>query len=63
MLKTPRTIPVRTRLPLAAWAIAAAVTLASLMSSLLHAYHPADRFLPSAEQRMQPKIVVHQAKV
>jgi hypothetical protein len=54
---------VRPRLPLAAWAVAAAVTLASLMSSLLHAYPPSDRFLPSAEQRMQPKIVVHQAKV
>jgi len=63
MLKTPRTIPVRTRLPLAAWAVAAAVTLASLMSSLLHASPPSDGFMPSAEQRMAPKIVAHQAKV
>ena len=31
MLMTPDKIPVRTRLPLAAWAIAAVVTLASLM--------------------------------
>ena len=35
MLNTPEKIPVRTRLPLAAWAVAAVVTLVSLMSSLL----------------------------
>ncbi|MGA7456836.1 MAG: hypothetical protein WBW51_05870 [Methyloceanibacter sp.] len=63
MLITPDKIPVRTRLPLAAWAIAAIVTLASLMSSLLHAYDPWLHGMPSAEQRVQPKIVAHQAKV
>ena len=40
MLMTPDKIPVRTRLPFAAWAIAAVVTLASLISSLVHAYDP-----------------------
>jgi hypothetical protein len=59
----PDTIPVRTRLPLAAWAVAAAVTLASVMSSLLHGPQPLDRAMPSAEQGIQPKIAVHQAKV
>jgi hypothetical protein len=63
MLTLPRTIPVRTRVPLAAWAVAAVVTLVSLMSSLLHAYDPSGQLMPSAEQRLQPKIVAHQAKV
>ena len=63
MLKIPDTLPVRTRLPLAAWAVAAAVTLASLMSSLLHAPQPTDRAMPSAEQGVAPKIALHQAKV
>jgi hypothetical protein len=63
MLNIPRTIPVRSRVPLAAWAVAAVVTLVSLMSSLLQAYDPLGHAVPSAEQRMQPKIVAHQAKV
>lgn len=63
MLTIPRTIPVRSRVPLAAWTIAAIVTLASLMSSLLHAYNPPHQGIPGAEQRIQPKIVAHQAKV
>ena len=58
MLMTPDKIPVRTRLPFAAWAIAAVVTLASLISSLVHAYDPSDHGIPSA-----PKIVAHQARV
>jgi hypothetical protein len=36
MIKLPNTIPVRTRLPLSAWAIAALVTIFSLVSSALH---------------------------
>jgi hypothetical protein len=63
MLKLPRSLPVRSRVPLEAWAVAAIVTLISLMSSLLHAYDPSGHAMPSAEQRMQPKIVAHQAKV
>ena len=63
MLKIPDTLPVRTRLPLAAWAVAAAVTLASLMPSLLHAPTPFDHAMPSAEQGVQPKITAHQSKV
>ena len=63
MLKIPETLPVRTRLPLAAWAVAAVVTLFSLMSALLHASAPADHALPSAEQGVQPKVGSHQAKV
>ncbi|MCJ7526670.1 MAG: hypothetical protein MUO37_00940 [Methyloceanibacter sp.] len=55
MHKITDTLPVRTRLPLAAWAVAAAVTLASLMSSLLHAPLPFDHAMPSAEQGVQPK--------
>jgi hypothetical protein len=54
---------VRTRLPFAVWAIAAVVTLASLISSLVHAYDPSHHAIPSAEQRVQPKIVAHQARV
>jgi hypothetical protein len=63
MLMTPDKIRVRSRLPLAAWAIAAVVTLASLISSLVHAYDPSHHGIPSAEQRVQPKIVAHQARV
>jgi len=36
MIKLPNTIPVRTRLPLSAWAVAALVTIFSLVSSALH---------------------------
>ena len=39
MLKIPKTLPVRTRLPLAAWAVAGLVTLFSLMSALMHHSH------------------------
>ena len=42
MLNIPGMIPVRTRLPLAAWAVAAVVALVSLMSSLWQAHHPID---------------------
>jgi hypothetical protein len=35
MLKRAETLPVKTRLPRAAWILAGAVTLLSLMSSLL----------------------------
>lgn len=63
MLKIPPTLPVKTRVPLAAWAVAAIVALFSLMSALLHAHAPSDHALPSAEQGVQPKVGSHQAKV
>lgn len=63
MLKIANTSPVRTRLPLAAWAVAVVVTLVSLMSSLLHAPLPSNHAMPSAEQGVQPQERSHQAKV
>ena len=36
MLKIPNSIPVKTRLPLSAWAVAAVLTLFSVASSMLH---------------------------
>jgi hypothetical protein len=36
MIKLPNMIHVRTRLPLSAWAVAALLTIFSLMSSALH---------------------------
>jgi len=61
MLKIPETLPVRTRVPLAVWAVAAVVTLFSLMSSLMHLPASSNHALPSAEQEVPP--IVHQAKV
>jgi hypothetical protein len=63
MLHTPGKLPVRTRLPLAAWAVAGVGTIVSLMSSLWQAQHPLDHGMPSAEQRILSKIVALQAKV
>ena len=63
MLKIPPTLPVKTRVPLAAWAVAAVVTLFALMSSLMHAPQPPGHAMPSAEQGTQPKGGSHQAKV
>ena len=63
MLDTPGKLPVRTRLPLAAWAVAGVVTIVSLMSSLWQAHHPMDHGMPSAEQRILTKILAQQAKV
>jgi hypothetical protein len=57
------TVPVRTRLPLAAWVVATVVTFASLLSSLLQGPQPFDHALPGAEQGIQPIITMHQAKV
>jgi hypothetical protein len=41
MLRVPDIPPVRTRLPLAAWAVAGLITLFSMTSSLLHDFGPA----------------------
>jgi hypothetical protein len=59
----PPTLHVRTRVPLAGWAIAAVITLFSLMSSALHSTPFADHAMPTAEQELQQKVLSHQAKV
>jgi hypothetical protein len=63
MLRIPGTPPVKTRLPVAAWAIAGLVTLFSLMSTLLHPSTPSHRAMPQAEQGIEQQNAVHQAKV
>jgi hypothetical protein len=62
MLNVPP-IPVRSRIPLAGWAVAAMVTLLSLMSSFLHSIPFSDHAMPRAEQELRQKGVSHQAKV
>lgn len=62
MLRISGTPPVKTRLPVAAWAIAGVVTLFSLMSNVLHMPAPFHQAMPQAEQGMEQH-AVHQAKV
>ena len=62
MLRIPETLPVRTRIPLAIWAVAAVVTLFSLTSSLLH-LPTLNHGLPSAEWDVPSINMFHQAKV
>ena len=45
------------------WAMAAAITLFSLMSSFLHSTPFSDHAMPRAEQELQQKALSHQAKV
>ena len=54
MTKIAHSLPVRTRLPLAAWAVAALVTLFSLASSLLH-LSPVIHGVQSIEQAIHGK--------
>jgi hypothetical protein len=61
MLKIAQ-VPVKTRLPLTAWVLAALVTLFSIMSSALHTPGASDRAMPSAEQVPMAKIA-HEAKI
>jgi hypothetical protein len=63
MLRIPGTPPVKTRLPVAAWAIAGVVTLFSLMSNVLHLPAPSHHAMPQAEQGEATQNAVHQAKV
>jgi hypothetical protein len=63
MLKIPGTLPVRTRLPVAAWAVAGVVTLFSLISTLLHMPVPSQHAMPQAEQVTQPQAQFRQAKL
>jgi len=53
MIKLPNTIPVRTRLPLSAWAVAALVTNFSLVSSALHLSPVASSSAARIEQATQ----------
>ena len=62
MLRIEGTPPVKTRLPVAAWAIAGVVTLFSLMSTVLPLPAPSHG-LPQAEQGAEPQYAEHQAKV
>ena len=61
--KILKTLPIRTRLPLAAWTVAALVTLFSLMSSLVHAPLVSGHAVPSAEQANSQGQAVHQARL
>jgi hypothetical protein len=63
MLRISGTLPVKTRLPVAAWAIAGAVTLFSLMSTVLHLPAPSHHAMPQAEQGAEPQAAIRQAKV
>jgi hypothetical protein len=54
MLKIPNSIPVKTRLPLSAWAVAALLTLFSVLSSVLHLSPVENRANAGLEQTMQP---------
>ena len=62
MLNIPPNLRVRSRVPLAGWAVAALITLYSLISSLLHTTQPSNH-MPWAEQNLPAKAVSHQAKV
>jgi len=63
MRKISGTLPVKTRLPVAAWAVAGVVTLFSLISTLLHVPVPSQHALPQAEQGAQPQAQFRQAKI
>ena len=63
MLIIQGTIPVRTRLPLAAWAVAGVVALFSVASSLMHASVPSSPAMPTAEQGAQSQGGFRQAKL
>lgn len=63
MLKIQGTIPVRTRLPFAAWAVAGVVALCSVLSSYMHAPVPSNHAMPNAEQGVQAKGSFRQVKL
>ena len=63
MLRISGAPPVKTRLPAAAWAIAGAVTLFSLISTVLHLPALSHHAMPQAEQGVEPQAAIHQAKV
>jgi hypothetical protein len=53
MLKIPNSIPVKTRLPLSAWAVAALLSIMSVASSLLH-LSPVDHALNARAEQTIP---------
>ncbi len=53
MLNIPNSIPVKTRLPLSAWAVAAMLALVSVASSLLH-LSPVDHSLNARAEQTNP---------
>ena len=60
---TIASVPVKTRLPLTAWALAGVVTLFTLLSSLVH-IAPASNYLEAlSEQAPLRAKVIHQASV
>jgi len=61
MLRIPGAPPVRTRLPLRAWAVAAGMTLFSLLYSLMHP-QPSAGTVPSVEQGVHPAFFAQQEK-
>jgi hypothetical protein len=60
MLKIPNSIPVKTRLPLSAWAVAALLTVFSVVSSMLHLSPVNHEASAQVEEIAQP---IHQAGV
>lgn len=62
MFRIVGSLPVRTRLPLEAWALAGLVALFSLVSSLLH-MSAADHARPSIEQATDQLKSSQQARV
>jgi len=64
MLKLLPTLPVRTRVPLAVWAVAGMITVLSLASSLLHAATaPSKHAAPRAEQGHQTSETCQKVKI
>jgi hypothetical protein len=63
MIKIAGTIPVKSRLPISAWFLAALVTLFSFVSSLMHVGTMSDQAISVAEQRNQPEHESHEASV
>lgn len=61
MARIVESLPVKTRLPLEAWALAGLVTLFSLVCSLTHI--PLHQSKPSVEQAIELAKPPHQARV
>ena len=60
---TIASVPVKTRLPLTAWALAGVVTLFSLVSSLVHIAPASNHLQALSEQAPVPAKEFHQASV
>lgn len=62
MLNLPTPLPLRTRVPLAGWALAGIVTVFSLTSSLLQAIASPEQIAARPEQAQQASKDCHHAK-